>query len=174
MGLFNSNSEGLVRFSKARLVGGTVPQVHRDGYVLLMDKNGVGFGTGIQNIRWHVRFFAESIVDSEVIGVESRLTVTRMATLGLAGAGLKRNRTWVRLTDESREAVFEVRADERQTRAWMSQFAWARRATGGSRPSEIQHPASLVDQLAKLADLREQGVLSNPEFEAAKGRLLTE
>ena len=33
-------------------------------------------------------------------------------------------------------------------------------------------PASLVDELAKLANLRRQGSLSEPEFQAAKARLL--
>jgi hypothetical protein len=34
-------------------------------------------------------------------------------------------------------------------------------------------PASLVDELAKLADLRRQGLLSETEFQAAKARLLS-
>jgi hypothetical protein len=34
-------------------------------------------------------------------------------------------------------------------------------------------PASVADELAKLAELRDQGILSEDEFLAQKGRLLS-
>ena len=40
-----------------------------------------------------------------------------------------------------------------------------------SRP-DVRQPASLAEELAKLAELRDKGVLSNQEFEQAKTRLL--
>ena len=40
-------------------------------------------------------------------------------------------------------------------------------------PQEPVAPASVADELAKLAELRDQGILSEDEFLAQKGRLLS-
>jgi hypothetical protein len=41
-------------------------------------------------------------------------------------------------------------------------------------PREVTiRPASVADEIAKLADLRDQGVISEAEFDAAKARLLS-
>ncbi|WP_225861084.1 SHOCT domain-containing protein [Streptomyces triticiradicis] len=52
---------------------------------------------------------------------------------------------------------------------------WAVRpaATGQHAPQPVAAgPAPVADELAKLADLREQGILSDTEFEQQKNRLL--
>ena len=165
-------------FGNARLVAGSFPAVLKDGYFLILDQSGAGFGTGILSIRWVVQFPAEQIHEMEILGVESRLTVTRLATLGLAGAGLRRNRTWIRLRSVNSEAVFEVRADEAQTRAWCSQLPWARRllAREGSQaliPVERRTEDSMPAALSELARLHRSGALTDSEFAAAKARLLS-
>ena len=37
---------------------------------------------------------------------------------------------------------------------------------------DVAQPASVADELAKLADLRDRGVISDSDFEAAKNKLL--
>ena len=37
---------------------------------------------------------------------------------------------------------------------------------------DVAQPSSVADELAKLADLRDRGVISAADFEAAKGKLL--
>jgi hypothetical protein len=111
-----------------------------------------------------------------VIGVESRITATRLATLGLAGAGLRKNLTWIRITSGPQEAVFEVRMPQQKTTAWVSQFPWARNRveTAESRTSSKATPKpSVTTELAKLAELYGSGALTDDEFTAAKAVVLS-
>lgn len=57
-----------------------------------------------------------------------------------------------------------------QLRAALEQAIAAQHSPQKSAPA----PASLADELAKLAALRDQGVLSDTEFEAQKARLLAQ
>jgi hypothetical protein len=178
MGLMNRFNNGAVYFGNARLVAGSVGVVKHDGYGLSVDPTGAGYGAGVLKTRWHVQFPAAQIRECEVLGVESRVTLTRLATLGLAGAGLRKNRTWIRISSRApgtSEAVFEVRCDERQVQAWLGQIPWYR-ALGTFQPVVGAPPASaksISEQLTELGALHQSGVLSDDEFRRAKDRLLS-
>lgn len=176
MGLLNGFSNGSARFGNARLVAGSFAPVRKDGYILHLDASGARFGIGGPAPRWIVQFSAPTIRELEVLGVESRLTVTRLATLGLAGAGLRRNRTWIRVRSATKEAVFEVRTEERQTRAWCSQLPWARpnpvTPPVVMAPNQHVGPHLMMAELSESARLHATGALTDEEFSVAKSQIL--
>lgn len=128
------------------------------------------------------------------IGDGSRYTVTRLATLGVAGVGFKKSQTHmtvVRLATEedytyrrdrppSITELFTLWAPEPQvagvlrhvaatvpsSRAVLSQFDVADVQPVGGRER------GLTEQLSELGHLYEKGVLTDEEFAAAKQRLL--
>ena len=122
----NSSKKGRVVFGDARLVAGSVTPPAKDGsQALVLDRHAVRFQSGLIKPAVHVEFLTKSITEFELLGVGSRYAA-RLAALGLTGAGVKKDRTWLRVAEARRDAVFELRVAERQARGWCSQFKWAR------------------------------------------------
>lgn len=94
--------------------------------------------------------------------------------LSLGGAdrqAAKGSRTMNAAKDEN-SVVFtrKQQPDFEQLRAALEQAIAAQHAPQAASAA----PASLADELAKLAGLRDQGILSDSEFEAQKARLLSQ
>ena len=128
------------------------------------------------------------------IGDGSRYTVTRLATLGVTGIGLKKTQTHmtvVRLATEedykyrrdrpsSITELFTLWASEAQLAGMLKHVATTVPASRSALPQFDMTEAhssntlgrGLSDQLAELGELHEKGVLTDEEFVAAKHRLL--
>jgi hypothetical protein len=64
------------------------------------------------------------------------------------------------------------RVSRRQGQRWAAQEAPPQAPAPGPAAAPAAASASRVDQLKDLADLKQQGVLSEQEFEAEKARIL--
>ncbi|HET7567969.1 MAG TPA: SHOCT domain-containing protein [Gaiellaceae bacterium] len=98
-------------------------------------------------------------------GFEGGSMLTRMMTGGLIE---------VRVGHESR--VYEIQTDPGTGRIWealQEQWPLAKERARRSPSESNTSTRSVADELAKLADLRTTGVLTDEEFEQQKQRLLT-
>ena len=118
----------------------------------------------------------EIVVETEE-EAKRRLTATRMLAVGVfALAFPKKTAGSVLITIDARTAplVFEA---QRQSKPHMLRqlapaIAIVTQSGAGPRPSPAAQPASVADELRKLGELRDSGVLSDEEFEAQKRRLI--
>jgi hypothetical protein len=167
------------------------PQSHKNDY-LRIEKGGISL-RGVKTIftiPW------DQVIDISVDGPEAaskRVTAGRVAMMGVfALAAKKKTKSTVILIDVlgGDQAVFETaKALPREIAPKLLPLANQARKYGAARstsssggvqtgsapaPSAAPAPASLsvVDELAKLADLHERGVLSDEEFAAGKSKLL--
>lgn len=150
-----------------------VDKAHKDK-VLVVDDGGV-----------HYRHLRElfTIPWSEVTAVaidgpeqaSKRITATRLVTIGVFALAAKKNTTEAYLQVDTADmstsfAVHKMSAGELRGKLGH----WVKRLP---EPPTVESAAaagssSVADELAKLAQLRDQGVLSAEEFDAQKARLL--
>jgi hypothetical protein len=171
------------------------PQSHKND-ILRIDKTGIslrGFKT-IFTIPW------EQVTDISVDGPENaseRVTAGRVAMMGVfALAAKKKTKSAVILIDtlSGDQAVFEtakvlpheIGPKLTPLANQARRYATSRQApVGGASPSVAPGaaapvgapnpaaPVSVADEIAKLADLHEKGILSDEEFAAQKSKLLS-
>jgi hypothetical protein len=118
----------------------------------------------------------EAVEELEILGVDSRYTVTRLMALGITGAGLRKNRTWVRIKTGGDETVAEIGKPESEARAWCLQIGWIRPLISGDHQPAVVAPAArdtdLASALQNLSELHAAGALTDEEFVAAKRKAL--
>jgi hypothetical protein len=72
---------------------------------------------------------------------------------------------------QGQEVFADIRSPESMQRT-IYERAEAREASTGRGGAAPQPPASISQEIARLADLRDRGVLSEDEFQAQKAKLL--
>lgn len=121
----------------------------------------------------------EVLVETEE-EAKRRLTVTRMLTLGVFSLAFpKKTKGSVLVTidhvdgplvlEKAKKTKPEVLKDMGPILSLVRQHGRGPRA---GQPAAPAGPADVPDELTKLADLRDRGVLTEEEFQAEKGRLL--
>lgn len=174
----------ILGFGSAKIVGGDVaqpPYGERSEYRLEMDSKTLWLRKGILKYTAHLEVPVGDIEELELIGVESRMTATRLATLGIVGAGLKKSRMWIRLVFKKpcggrSQTLIEVKVTEPEARAYLTQhLPWARKVLDRSAADEspVKTGAEdLVTELERLGTMRREGLLTADEFDKAKRKLL--
>jgi hypothetical protein len=107
--------------------------------------------------------------------VSSRVRASAVVVLGVLGLGARKRRRDTHMTVVTDEGefgfLFEKTAPE-VVRTKLRPVLTALAASAAEMPAPSSTPLSVADELAKLATLKETGVLSDEEFAAAKARLL--
>lgn len=110
--------------------------------------------------------------------IQSRVTVTRLLATGVFAFALKKKKDSreLYLTVEGAGGAFVVDVDPRKGRAAREFAAKVNAASArGEAPAAAAAPPAgpdVVGQLRQLGELRDQGVLTDAEFEAKKAELL--
>lgn len=111
----------------------------------------------------------------------SRVTVTRLVTLGVFALAAKKNTSSVAVvvrTKDAGEVIFSSqKSSAGQLRGRLLPLTSRLNRVNGSEPDQIPAVApaaalSVADELRKLAELRDSGILSDDEFAAQKAKLL--
>jgi hypothetical protein len=120
------------------------------------------------------------IVDIAIEGkdeVSRRITATRLVAVGIFAVALPKKSknkdafVTIVLTDDQ-EAVFQVnKKSPMEVKAKLSQ-AVAQVRQGAPKPASTVAPASVADELAKLAKLKEDSIITQAEFDKKKAELL--
>ena len=113
--------------------------------------------------------------------VNRRVTVTRLLAIGIFAFALKKKNKdqeayiTLELTDGQEVILFVDNKAPMALRAKLAKVISAVKQANASRQSQAIQPAtqsSIADELAKLASLKEQGILTEEEFVAKKKQLL--
>jgi hypothetical protein len=124
----------------------------------------------------------DQVTSIEVEGPDSassRVTATRLATLGVFALAAKKKSASAAIVVEvssGETAIFhsdKVAAGVVQTKLLPITARLSRAATPvQASPEGAGPPASVADELMKMAQLRDQGIITNEQFEAQKAKLL--
>jgi hypothetical protein len=165
-----------VQLSGVRYLGGhpAMPKA-KEGVILVVDDAGV-----------HVRQFSEKFVvpwtDVTAAVIEGpdqaakRVTATRLLTIGVFAFAAKKKTSEAYLQLDTAElsvafVVPKVSAGELrgQLAQWIHRIPEPKSVEAPPTPTP---PSSVATELAQLAQLRDQGVLTDAEFDAQKAKLL--
>ena len=140
--------------------------IHTDGGHYIYDESGpVRVDEPFCDLAW------SEVRDLAVEGslqVEKRVTASRLLAFGvLAWAAKKEEKVaYLVVTTGAAEVIFEVKSKTPyELRGTLAEYLTRFMTTG-------EAPQGALDQLAQLGDLHATGVLTDAEFQAAKGRLL--
>ena len=144
MSALNTFKDGLASFGSARMVAGNFGTITADGHALFIGPGGVEFSkVGANEPRQLVYFPAEALEEFETISAESRLTATRLLTLGLANTELEKDCTWIRVMHNlGQQSVFEVRALDNQVDAWVDTMLWMQNMESDSATQKPQRTST--------------------------------
>lgn len=107
-----------------------------------------------------------------------RVTLTRVALTGVFALGLKKDRSKVYIAvqlPDGQQVLIEGKAkEEKQARRFANQIQQAANHYAEKEPAAPPAPAAddPIEQIKKLADLREAGALTEDEFATKKAEIL--
>lgn len=102
-----------------------------------------------------------------------RMTATRLVTLGVFAFAAKKNTTEAYFQVDTAETSVSFNVHKMSAGELRGKLGkWANTLPEPPTVESSAGTASVADELAKLAQLRDQGVLSSEEFDAQKARLL--
>lgn len=110
--------------------------------------------------------------------VNRRITVTRLLAVGIFAFALKKKSKdkdafiTVELAD-GQEAVFHIKDKSPMELKAKLSTAVAQVKQGTPKPTGVTGPVSVADELAKLAKLKEDGIITQEEFDKKKADLLS-
>jgi hypothetical protein len=135
------------------------------------------------NFRDFMRFEWDEITGVAIEGpdqVQKRVTATRLLTTGIFAFALKKKskEAFLTVTTTRGEAIFH--SEKLTPHEMRAKIGWVVAKVGEPTPSSEDAtppavsaaPVSTADELKKLAELRDAGVLSDEEFDAQKAKLL--
>ena len=161
------------------LGGHPIREKKHNGGVLRFDAEGVHF-------RGFHELFVVPWVDVQELAVEGseevqrRVTASRLLTIGVFAFAAKKKapkNAFVTVATKDGEAIFEcTRTGPHAIRAKLTgaiNWVEGRQRAEAAPAVSTAVPASLADELAKLAKLRDDGILTDAEFDAQKVKLLS-
>jgi hypothetical protein len=107
----------------------------------------------------------------------SRASLNMIALFGVLGLAAKRKSTLILTATASGQAAvwvdgMQVMNATAGAAGWLAWFAsWSAPPAAAAPNQTISPAADVADQIARLADLRQQGLLSDEEFGAAKAKV---